>query len=25
MMISPIPSHLSHSCVQFYHHLRTRR
>jgi len=24
MMISPIPSHLSLSCPQFYHHLRTQ-
>jgi hypothetical protein len=24
MIISPVPSHLSHSCPQFYHHLRTR-
>jgi len=24
MMISPVPSHLSLSCLQFYHHLRTR-
>jgi len=24
MMISPVPSHLSLSCTEFYHYLRTR-